>query len=122
MIIIRSFDINMPKTKIKNIVGGVIGGTLIQGTLKVGDEIEIRPGIVRIVRDKKYICKPLFSKVRTLKSENNDLLYALPGGLIGVGLDIDPSLTVKNELVGNVIIFYYLFIFSLDSWTLRETS
>jgi len=30
------------------------------------------------------------------------LLYAVPGGLIGVGLDIDPSLTIKDSLVGNV--------------------
>jgi translation initiation factor 2 subunit 3 len=30
-------------------------------------------------------------------------LYAIPGGLIGAGLDIDPTLTRKDLLVGNVI-------------------
>lgn len=32
--------------------------------------------------------------------ENNDLLYAVPGGLIGVGLKVDPTLTRSNRLVG----------------------
>ena len=32
--------------------------------------------------------------------EKNDLLYAVPGGLIGVGLRVDPSLTRSNRLVG----------------------
>lgn len=30
-------------------------------------------------------------------------MYIVPGGLIAVGLDIDPSLTTKDKLVGNVI-------------------
>lgn len=29
-------------------------------------------------------------------------MYIVPGGLIAVGLDIDPSLTTKDKLVGNV--------------------
>lgn len=36
-------------------------------------------------------------------SENNQLLYGIPGGLIGVGLLIDPALTRNDRLVGNVM-------------------
>lgn len=46
MIVIRSFDINKPGTKIDKLVGGVAGGSILWGILKIGDEIEIWPGIV----------------------------------------------------------------------------
>lgn len=45
MHVARSFDINKPGSHPNDIKGGVIGGTLIQGTLKEGQDIEIRPGI-----------------------------------------------------------------------------
>src|SRR3989344_2483698 len=41
-LIARSFDINRPGTIPKNLHGAVLGGSLKQGTLKVGDEIEIK--------------------------------------------------------------------------------
>ena len=31
------------------------------------------------------------------------MLYAVPGGLIGVGLLIDPSMTRNDQMVGNVL-------------------
>ena len=43
--IARSFDINKPGTEISKLKGGVIGGSVTQGTIKIGDQIEIRPGI-----------------------------------------------------------------------------
>ena len=45
MFIVRSFDVNKPGTEIKNLKGGVLGGALVQGELKINDEIELRPGI-----------------------------------------------------------------------------
>lgn len=47
--------------------------------------------------------KPIISKIVSLKADNNNLLYAVPGGLIGVGLKVDPSLTRKDNLVGHVL-------------------
>jgi translation initiation factor 2 subunit 3 len=44
MIIIRSFDVNKPGEKVDNLRGGVVGGSILCGVLKVGDEVEIRPG------------------------------------------------------------------------------
>ena len=41
----RTFDVNKPGTVVKELKGGVIGGSLTQGMLKTGDELEIRPGV-----------------------------------------------------------------------------
>jgi translation initiation factor 2 subunit 3 len=51
MIIIRSFDINKPGEDCENLKGGVAGGTILKGVLKVGDRICIRPGL--ITRDQR---------------------------------------------------------------------
>jgi translation initiation factor 2 subunit 3 len=45
MIIIRSFDINKPGQELEDLHGGVAGGSILKGVLRVGDEIEIRPGV-----------------------------------------------------------------------------
>ena len=50
MHVLRSFDINKPGSKIANIKGGVIGGSLTEGQFNIGDEIEIKPGLLN---DKK---------------------------------------------------------------------
>jgi translation initiation factor 2 subunit 3 len=103
MIVIRSFDVNKPGAEIEDLKGGVAGGSILHGVLKLGDEIEIRPGIV--TRDEKgdIKCTPIFSRIVTLNSENNDLKYAVPGGLIGVGTRIDPTLCRADRLVGFVV-------------------
>jgi translation initiation factor 2 subunit 3 len=105
MIIIRSFNVNHPGTKINELKGGVIGGTIVRGMLKVGDEIEIRPGYIEKIGDdkKNWKYKPLKSKVLSIHSEKNKLDYAISGGLIGVQLEIDPALTSEDGLVGNVL-------------------
>jgi translation initiation factor 2 subunit 3 len=46
MIIIRSFDVNKPGEEAQNLKGGVAGGTILKGVLKVGDKISIRPGLI----------------------------------------------------------------------------
>ena len=46
MIVIRSFDVNKPGEEVQDLRGGVAGGSILQGVLKLGQEIEIRPGIV----------------------------------------------------------------------------
>ncbi|KAI1164554.1 elongation factor Tu GTP binding domain-containing protein [Nemania serpens] len=103
MMIIRSFDVNKPGADIEELKGGVAGGSILHGMLKMGDEIEIRPGIV--TRDEKgnLRCTPIFSRIVSLNSEANDLKYAVPGGLIGVGTRIDPTLCRADRLVGFVL-------------------
>lgn len=46
MIIIRSFDVNKPGEDAETLKGGVAGGTIFRGVLKVGDKISIRPGLI----------------------------------------------------------------------------
>jgi len=104
MIVIRSFDVNRPGHRVEDMEGGVAGGSILRGVLKLGDEIEILPGLVR--RDpttKQNVCSPIMSTVVDLKAENNQLQYAVPGGLIGVGTNIDPTLTRADRLVGHVL-------------------
>ena len=98
MLVARSFDINKPGTEPEKLVGGVLGGALVQGKLRLGDKIEIRPGI----RQKNsYV--PLFSEVVGLQKAKKDLEEAGPGGLLGVMTKLDPSLTKSDALVGNVV-------------------
>ena len=49
----------------------------------MGDEIEIRPGILSKDADGLMRCRPIFSKIMSLFAEQNDLQFAVPGGLIG---------------------------------------
>lgn len=70
---------------------------------QVGDEIEVRPGIVTKDKNGKVKCVPIYSKIVTLFTEKNDLKFAAPGGLIGVGTKIDPTLTRADRLVGQVL-------------------
>lgn len=98
MFVARSFDINKPGTELQKLVGGVIGGAIVSGKLRVGDEIEIRPGI-KIGND----YKSLFTSVVGLQKAGVDLEDASPGGLLGVMTALDPFLTKSDMLVGNVV-------------------
>jgi translation initiation factor 2 subunit 3 len=100
MPIIRSFNINKPGTEIENLNGGVIGGSIISGEIKLDDELYLIPGMI-IKEECKY--KPLKCKVLTINSEKNNLDIAYPGGLIGIKLDIDPGLTADDGLSGNIL-------------------
>jgi len=98
MMIARSFDINKPGTKPDGIKGGIIGGSLIQGKLKLGDEIELSPGV-----KKKNIYRPIKTEIVSLSAGGSELKDANPGGLIAIGTKLDPSLTKSDNLSGNVI-------------------
>lgn len=104
MIVIRSFDVNKPGEEVKDLKGGVAGGSIMQGVLRVGDAIEVRPGIsFRDPKTGRMACNPIVSVIRSMHAEQNDLQFAVPGGLIGVGTKIDPTLTRADRLVGHVL-------------------
>lgn len=48
-------------------------------------------------------CRPIKSRILSLFAEENPLQFAVPGGLIGVGTRIDPTLCRADRLVGQVI-------------------
>ncbi|CAI5470444.1 unnamed protein product [Closterium sp. NIES-64] len=103
MIVIRSFDVNKPGAEVDDIKGGVAGGSILHGVLRVGQKIEVRPGIVAKDADGNIRCTPIFSRIISLFAEQNELQFAVPGGLIGVGTTIDPTLTRADRLVGQVL-------------------
>jgi translation initiation factor 2 subunit 3 len=96
-LIARSFDVNKPGTEIEQLRGGVIGGSLTQGKLKVGDEIEIKPGIK--VKD-KY--EPVFARITSMQKAGMNLNEIEPGGLAGVSTTLDPYLTKSDSLSGSI--------------------
>jgi len=102
MHVVRSFDINRPGTLAEKLTGGVIGGTIIQGAFKVGDEIEIRPG-VRVEKQGKTSYEPLFTEIVSLHAGGRSVKEAQCGGLVGLGTLLDPSLTKADGLIGNLV-------------------
>ncbi|MEM1525663.1 MAG: translation initiation factor IF-2 subunit gamma [Ignisphaera sp.] len=101
MLIARSFDVNLPGVPPDKLIGGVIGGGLTKGELKVEDEIEIKPGI-RVMEKGSIRYVPLTTKVVSIRYGGKESNRAIPGGLVAVGTTLDPSLTKADTLVGNI--------------------
>ena len=102
MYVARSFDVNKPGAEIAKLKGGVLGGSLIQGTLKVGDEIEMLPGIAKKGKEKETI-EPIVLKISALMAGNESVSEAKPGGLIGIATGLDPSVAKSDHLTGNIL-------------------
>lgn len=101
MLIARSFDINKPGTPIEAIHGGVIGGTLTEGVLHAGDELEIRPGN-KVTTEGTTKWVPIRTVVSSLHAGTTAVEEATPGGLLAVGTLLDPTLTKGDSLTGQV--------------------
>ena len=101
MFIIRSFDVNKPGTTIEGLEGGIIGGTIAQGKFAVGEEIEIRPGVMA-EREGKTVYDPLISEIVSLQAGSQDVKEATCGGLVGVGTCLDPSYSKADGLTGSI--------------------
>tara|TARA_Y100000991_G_C21975049_1_gene351757 strand:- start:4696 stop:5949 length:1254 start_codon:yes stop_codon:yes gene_type:complete len=99
----RSFDINKPGSNWDDLKGGVLGGSLFNGKLNVDDVIEIRPGICGKGKNGKLISQPIKTKILSIKTDQEELENMLPGGLMGVGTDIDPFYCKDDQLAGNII-------------------
>ncbi len=102
MLVARSFDINRPGLKPKDIVGGVLGGTVKQGTFSVGDEIEICPGYVVEEKNKK-VWKPLKTKVTQIFSGGAPIETIHPGGSMAFGTTLDPTIVKSDTLTGSLV-------------------
>ncbi len=97
MYVARSFDINKPGAVPEKLIGGILGGSIVRGKLKVGDKIEVSPGVQV---GGKY--QKLVTKITGLQKAGMALDEAKAGGLLGILTDLDPSLTKSDSLVGNV--------------------
>ncbi|PSQ42979.1 translation initiation factor IF-2 subunit gamma [Halobacteriales archaeon SW_7_68_16] len=101
MLVARSFDINRPGTTWSDLLGGVLGGSLVRGRFERDDPIEVRPGReVEHGGETRY--EPIETSIRSLQSGGDDIEEASPGGLLGVGTGLDPSLTKGDALAGQV--------------------
>jgi len=98
MQVLRSFDINKPGTRISDLKGGVLGGSLKQGRLRIGDKIEIKPGI-----PVKSSYQPIITEVVSLATSSGQVEEVLPGGLIAIGTKLDPIFTKNDIMVGNYV-------------------
>ncbi|MFT4904607.1 MAG: translation initiation factor 2 subunit 3 [Natronomonas sp.] len=97
----RSFDINRPGTTWEDLTGGVIGGSLTQGRLEADKEIEIKPGR-EIEEGGQSEYHSVETTIRSLQAGGEFVDEVTPGGLLGVGTGLDPSLTKGDALAGQV--------------------
>ena len=100
-LVARSFDINKPGSDPKSLNGGIIGGSLVQGTLKDGIEIEIKPGR-KIEREGRITFHPIKTKICSLRAGGEKIPEAKPGGSLGVQTLLDPSIVSSDQLGGSV--------------------
>jgi translation initiation factor 2 subunit 3 len=101
MSIARSFDCNMPGRGPSELMGGVIGGSLSQGIIKVGDEIEIVPGI-QIEEQNQVTWEPILTSIESIVAGGDEIKKASPGGLLALSTQLDPQMTKSDSLVGKI--------------------
>ncbi|WP_175454543.1 translation initiation factor IF-2 subunit gamma [Halobellus clavatus] len=97
----RSFDINRPGTTWADLKGGVVGGSVVQGNLTTGEEVELRPGR-EVEEGGATEWQPITTDIRSLQAGSESVDEVEPGGLCGIGTGLDPSLTKGDALAGQV--------------------
>lgn len=102
MLVARSFDINKPGAKPNNMIGGVLGGTVKEGSFKIGDNIEILPG--RMIEQKnKKIWQPIETKITQIFSGGQPVDKINSGGSMALGTNLDPTIVKSDALAGSLV-------------------
>ncbi len=102
MFVARSFDINKPGADIEKLHGGVLGGSLKEGMLNTGDEVDIGPG--RLVHERgaeKWV--PLTTKIKSIFTGGASADSVGPGGSFAVETGLDPAIVKSDQLAGAVV-------------------
>ena len=102
MYVARSFDVNRPGSRPSEIKGGVIGGSIVEGSFNLGDSILIAPGR-RIQEGSKTRWEPLRTTINGIKGGGENLETAFSGGLCGISTPLDPLATKADDLSGQVM-------------------
>lgn len=102
MLVARSFDVNKPGTTPKKMIGGVLGGTVKEGTFSVGDTVEIVPGYMVEERNKK-IWKPIQTTITKIFTGGEPIDKIQPGGSMAFGTTLDPAVVKSDMLTGSLI-------------------
>jgi translation initiation factor 2 subunit 3 len=100
MYVARSFDINRPGTRPGDLKGGVLGGSLLQGKIAVGERIEIRPGPAGAANG---AAESLTTTVASIVSGGQEWPELRPGGLAAIGTKLDPALAKSDGLTGRLV-------------------
>ncbi|MCL4337149.1 MAG: translation initiation factor IF-2 subunit gamma [Candidatus Thermoplasmatota archaeon] len=124
MYVARSFDVNRPGIKPSEMKGGVLGGSLIEGELAVGDEIEIVPGL-QITKGGKQAWENVVTTITSLMAGKSSYDRIRPGGLAAVGTTLDPFLTKGDSFTGRIVgkvgqVPPTIFSLSIDSHLLKR--
>ena len=102
MLVARSFDINRPGSLPKDLIGGVLGGSMKQGILQAKQDIEIKPGR-KVMEKNKDVWKPVITKIVDLKYGGASVKEISPGGTIGILTSLDPSIVKSDSLGGSIV-------------------
>ena len=102
MYVARSFDVNRPGSRPSGLRGGVIGGSIVEGSFSVGDNILIAPGR-RTQEGNKVRWEPLVTKIEGIQGGGTSIDTAHAGGLCGISTPLDPLTTKADDLSGQVM-------------------
>ena len=100
MYVARSFDTNRPGSRPVELQGGIIGGSIVEGSFSIGDSILIAPGR-RVQGDDVW--EPIRTTIESVKGGGIDLESVHAGGLCGIATPMDPVSTKADELSGQVM-------------------
>jgi len=100
MYVARSFDTNRPGSRPAELRGGIIGGSIVEGSFSIGDPILIAPGR-RVQGDGDW--EPIRTTIESVKGGGIDLESVHAGGLCGIATPMDPVSTKADELSGQVM-------------------
>jgi len=100
-VIARSFDVNRPGTRISELKGGILGGVLKKGKLKVGDEIEIKPGL-SLKKENRIVYETVKTKILGIFKGSHKIQEATPGASLALETELDTIMTKADALSGCV--------------------
>jgi translation initiation factor 2 subunit 3 len=101
-LVARSFDINRPGTTPNDLSGAVLGGTLKSGILKIGDGIEIKPGLT-IKEGNNIRYETIKTKILALNKGSHPVKELTPGGSASIETELDMSVGKTDSLSGCVV-------------------
>ena len=81
--------------------GGVLAGVLKKGTLNIGDEIEIKPGIEE-KHANQISYKSVKTKITSIFRGNHSIKQATPGGSLAFETELDNVLSKTDFLSGSI--------------------
>ncbi len=103
MLVARSFDINKPGAEIEKLVGGVLGGAILSGKFKVGDKIELKPGIRVEKKGGQVEWKTMTTTITGISVGSQLVKERGAGGSVAISTTLDPAVTKQDAFVGAVV-------------------